>query len=207
MSITPNSKQHLKHHRIVSRQLTQGLLTWGPKQRCAPQWLHHRLDLGSKPAGGLVKWRLWWFCSSRKTPVPTLVLFYIISQHIPTISPWNGNTRWGCLICISCISYLIYIYITLFGYTGYTNILKFPGCVRCHVTKAQKPSTVSAPGPPRASVDHPQARYRRGEPSCAAVAQRCVTLPSKVHCFRSIPKIGWICQIPRRSQGSNNVMI
>jgi hypothetical protein len=30
-------------------------------------------------SGGLVTWLLWWFCSSIKT-LPTLVLFYIISQ-------------------------------------------------------------------------------------------------------------------------------
>ena len=140
-------------------------------------------------SGGLVTWLLWWFCSSIKT-LPTLVLFYIISQLSHHEMEIPGGGVW----------YAYHAYHTFFSHFLARHI-QISGVFVA--TKTLVFSTVSAPGPPRASVDHPQARYRRGEPSCDSCALRNVaTLPSKVHCFRS-QKLDEFA----RSQGDPKVQI
>lgn len=174
--------------------VNSGIVDLGPQTAMCPPMAPSQTRPWFQASGGLVKWLLWWFSSSIKTPVPTLVLFYIVSQQSHHEMEIPGGGVW----------YAYHAYHSFFSHLLAKNrlhISKFPEC-----SLPQKPWswTVSAPGPPRASVDHPQARYRRGEPSCDSCALRNVaTLPSKVHCFRSIQKLDEFA----RSQGDPKVQI
>lgn len=83
------------------------------------------------------------------------------------------------------------------------HISKFPGCVRCHVTWhpwSDRPFQLQAHQEHRLTTRRPGTE---GGNRPAQLLRNVATLPSKVHCFRSIQKLDEFA----RSQGDPKVQI